>query len=97
MHLTGKHTTEQLITYLRFYGDFINKNPTIVGCFYQNNLTIDDWGKIVQPKESGGRTTSVSIMKSSGVKKMCQNWIAVIDDSAYIDKLSNRKWIGYKV
>lgn len=77
--------------------DFIDEIPTIVACFYRNDLTIEDWGKIVQPKDGGGRTTSVSIMKSAGIKKMCEGWIAVIDSDEYINTLSNSKWIGYKV
>lgn len=77
--------------------DFIDENPTIVACFYRNDLTTEDWGKIVQPKEEGGRTTSVSIMKQSAVKKMCANWIVVIDDRNYIGKLSEKKWIGYNI
>lgn len=77
--------------------DFINGNPTIVACFFQDNLEIEDWGRIVQPHEGGGRTTSVSIMQKSGIKKMCEGWIAVLDDPQYIELLSNKKWIGYKV
>ena len=77
--------------------DFIDESPTIVACFYRNDLCPEDWGNIVHPKDGGGRTTSVSIMKSAGVKKMCQGWIAVIDDEQYISKLSSKKWIGYKV
>lgn len=77
--------------------DFLNEIPTIVACFYRNDLTTDDWGKIVQPTEDGGRTTSVSIMNSNGIKKMCAGWIAVIDSEPYIEALSKRKWIGYKV
>lgn len=76
--------------------DFIDENPTIVVCFYQDSLTTDDWGKIVQPKDGGGRTTSVSIMQKSGIKKMCQNWVAIVDDPIYLEKLSAKKWIGYK-
>ncbi len=87
-------TTNHLLAIL---WDFVDGNPTIVACFYQDNLTVEDWGKIVQPREGGGRTTSVSIMNSSGIKKMCSNWVAVIDDPMYIDKLSSKKWIGYKV
>lgn len=68
-----------------------------MACFFQNNLDIKDWGRIVQPHEGGGRTTSVSIMQKSGIKKMCEGWIAVIDDPQYIQLLSNKKWIGYKV
>ena len=77
--------------------DFLNEVPTVVACFYRDDLTVDDWGKIVQPREGGGRTTSVSIMKSAGVSKMCKGWIAVIDDEQYINKLAARKWIGQDV
>lgn len=77
--------------------DFINEVPTIVAAFYRNDLTVEDWGNIVQPREGGGRTTSVSIMNSVGVSKMCTGWIAVIDDEKYIDALSKSKWIGYRV
>jgi len=77
--------------------DFIDEVPTLVACFYRNDLTIDDWGKIVQPRAGGGRTTSVSIMTSVGVSKMCQGWLAVIDDPLYTEKLSVKKWIGYDV
>lgn len=80
--------------------DFIDEYPTIVAAFYhfyQNTLTPNDWGKIVQPRTDGGRTTSVSIMNRQGIKKMCSNWIAVLNNPLYIDKLSESKWIGYKV
>lgn len=77
--------------------DFINEVPTIIAIFYSNQLSQDDWGKIAQPKTNGGRTTSVSIMKSVGVKKMCTSWIAVLDDKKYIEKLSAKQWIGYDI
>lgn len=77
--------------------DFCDQIPTIVATFYCNALTMDDWGKIVQPKEGGGRTTSVSIMNGIGIKKMCQNWIAVIEKEEYVEVLSRKKWIGYRV
>ena len=89
-HITTNHL-------LAILWDFINGNPTIVACFFQDNLKIEDWGRIVQPHEGGGRTTSVSIMQKSGIKKMCEGWIAVLDNPQYIELLSNRKWIGYKV
>lgn len=82
---------------LSIFWDFIDEVPTVAGCFYRNDLTIDDWGKIVQPSERGGRTTSVSIMSRSGVKKMCEGWLAVIDLPEYIDAFSKKKWIGYRV
>lgn len=87
-------TTNHLLAVL---WDFIDELPTYVAAFYQENLTIEDWGKIVQPKDGGGRTTSVSIMKSQGVKKMCKNWVAILDDEDYIELLSKRRWIGYRI
>lgn len=65
-----------------------NRAPRIVGIFFGNKLSEEDWGKIVTPKKGGGRTTSVSIMPRTGVKKMYTNWLAVIDDSRYIDFLN---------
>lgn len=79
------------------FWDFINEVPTIVAAFYRNDLTVNDWGKIVQPKNGGGRTTSVSIMNSGGISKMCEGWIAVINNEKYISALSKNKWIGYRV
>lgn len=87
-------TTNHLLAVL---WDFIDGMPTYVAAFYQDDLQIEDWGKIVQPKEGGGRTTSVSIMNTQGIKKMCKNWVAVLDDEAYIKLLAKRKWIGYRV
>ena len=63
--------------------DFIDGAPIIVAIFYSPVLGIEDWGKIVQPKEGGGRTTSVSIMTRDGIKKMYDGWIAVISDEHY--------------
>ncbi len=77
--------------------DFIDGLPTYVAAFYQDTLEIDDWGAIVQPREGGGRTTSVSIMNSQGIKKMCNKWVAVIDDPLYIQLLAKKKWIGYNI
>lgn len=82
---------------LAIFWDFVNEVPTIAACFYRNDLIIDDWGKIVQPKEDGGRTTSVSIMSSSGIKKMCNGWLAVIDRPEYINAFAQKKWIGKTV
>ena len=77
--------------------DFIDGLPTYVAAFYQERLEEDDWGKVVKPKDGGGRTTSVSVMSSQGIKKMCNNWVAVINDEKYINLLSRKKWIGYRV
>jgi len=82
---------------LAIFWDFINEVPTVAACFYRNDLVINDWGKIVQPKENGGRTTSVSIMNSDGISKMCGGWLAVIDRPEYINAFSKKKWIGKEV
>ena len=82
---------------LGIFWDFIDAIPTITACFYRNDLTIDNWGKIVKPKEDGGRTTSISIMTSKGVSKMCHGWIAVIDKEEYISTFAKTKWIGKRV
>ena len=82
---------------LSVFWDFIDEVPTIAACFYRNDLIVDDWGSIVKPKSDGGRTTSVSVMKSKGVTKMCKGWLAIIDESDYIDKFSDKKWIGERI
>lgn len=82
---------------LAIFWDFIDEVPTVVACFYRNDLTVDDWGKIVQPRSDGGRTTSVSIMTAAGVKKMCEGWIAIVDLQPYIDTFSGKKWIGHNI
>ena len=63
--------------------DFIEGCPTIVAVFYRGDLVEEDWGKIVQPKAGGGRTTSVSIMSRCGIQKMYEGWITVINSSQY--------------
>ena len=82
---------------LGIFWDFIDEVPTIVACFYRNDLTVDDWGKIVQPKENAGRTTSVSIMNSQGISKMCDGWLAIINRPEYLNKFSLPKWIGSNI
>jgi hypothetical protein len=65
------------------FWDFIGGCPTIAAVFYRGDLAKSDWGEIVQPKEGGGRTTSVSIMTRNGVKKMYEGWVTFIDQEAY--------------
>lgn len=70
--------------------DFIDNAPRIVAVFFSSRLTTENWGAIVQPREGGGRTTSVSIMTRVGVKVMYEDWVAVIkSDNRYIDFLNN--------
>ena len=64
--------------------DFIDKKPTVCAIFYQSKLQMEHWGRIISPREGGGRTTSVSIMTREGVALMYQNWVAVIDEPEYI-------------
>jgi len=70
--------------------DFINGLPRIVAVFFCETLTEDDWGKIVQPKDGGGRTTSVSIMSRTGIKKMYENWVVVIESDERYAKFLNK-------
>jgi hypothetical protein len=63
--------------------DFIDQVPAIVAVMYSRSLTESDWGKIVSPRDGGGRTTSVSIMNRQGVQKLASNPIIVIDDERY--------------
>ena len=70
--------------------DFIDKRPRIVAMFYCGDLEEDDWGNIVQPRVGGGRTTSVSIMSRSGIRKMYAGWLCVLRDEAYREFLNQR-------
>jgi hypothetical protein len=76
--------------------DFLDGNPAAVACFYADDLTMDDWGKLVTPGE-GSHTTSVSIMTQQGVSRVCKHWMVVINRPEYIAKLAKRNWIGQKV
>ena len=71
-----------------FLWDFINGAPSIAAVFYSNQLQTKHWGEIIQPKEGGGRTTSVSIMTREGVAVMYQGWLVVLDDDRYINFLN---------
>lgn len=64
--------------------DFIDGVPRIVAVFYSCDLVTEDWGKIVQPREGGGRTTSVSIMSRQGIAKMYAGWICFRNDQRYV-------------
>lgn len=67
--------------------DFIEKIPAIAAVMFSNDLDESDWGKIVQPRDGGGRTTSVSIMKRCGVSKLASNPVFIADDQRYRDLL----------
>ncbi len=67
---------------LGIYWDFVNGLPTVLAVFYCNSLEMDDWGKVVEHKEDGGNSTSVSVMKRPGVLKMGQGWLVLPRDEA---------------
>lgn len=64
--------------------DFIDGVPRIVAVFYSSTLSESDWGRIVQPRRGGGRTTSVSIMPRAGVQTMYDGWLFVLRDERYV-------------
>lgn len=66
------------------FWDFIDGVPRIAALFYSQSLSHDDWGKIIRPKDGGGRTTSASIMNRKGVKKMYDGTIMAIDNEEYV-------------
>jgi hypothetical protein len=70
------------------YWDFVDGLPTILAVFFRNDLVIEDWGEIIQPKEGGGKTTSVSIMTRPGVEKMTHGWIVLPDDEEILQRLT---------
>jgi hypothetical protein len=73
------------------YWDFIDGLPTVLAVFYRNDLVEEDWGKIVQPKEGGGKTTSVSIMTRPGVEKMALGWVVLPNDPKILPKLRQKR------
>jgi len=70
--------------------DFIAGRPRIAALFYSSDLASEDWGKIVQPTEGGGRTTSVSIMHKHGIRKMYDGWLCVLAKGGYAEFLNKR-------
>jgi transcriptional regulator with XRE-family HTH domain len=70
--------------------DFIDGRPRIAAMFFSSELKEDDWGTIIQPREGGGRTTSVSIMTRGGVRKMYEGWLCVLAGGRYANFLNQR-------
>ena len=70
--------------------DFVGGVPRIAAVFYRSDLGPADWGKIVQPKKGGGRTTSVSIMTRPGVGKMYDGWLCVLKAGGYAEFLDRK-------
>ena len=70
--------------------DFIDQRPRIVALFYSSQLNIEDWSEIVHPRKGGGRTTSLSIMKPSGIRKMYNGWLCVLKTGGYIEFINKK-------
>ena len=70
--------------------DFVAGRPHVAALFYASNLAENDWGKIVQPRAGGGRTTSVSIMTRAGIHKMYEGWLCVLSNGGYREFLNDR-------
>ncbi len=70
--------------------DFLERRPRIVAVFYSAKIQQRDWGKIVQPRVGGGKTTSVSIMARTGIEKMYQGWVCVLKEGGYSEFLNKR-------
>lgn len=72
--------------------DFVKGVPCITAVFYSHELTQADWGGIIQPREGGGNTTSVSIMTRAGVRRMYEGWLYVLDSPRcreFLDQYNN--------
>ena len=72
----GHHT--QINNLLGLYWDYYNGLPTLLGAFYSNQLTPDEFTNTI-PKIGGGHTTSVCITKKSAREKMMKNWVVIPD------------------
>lgn len=70
--------------------DFVAGKPRVAAVFYASNLGERDWGRIVQPRAGGGRTTSVSVMSRSGIRKMYEGWLCVLSTGGYREFLNER-------
>ncbi len=76
---------------LGIFWDFVDGIPTVLAAFYRNDLTTEHWGEVVKPKEGGGKTTSVSIMTRTGVKRMGEGWVVLPKLLAYRDVICQTK------
>ncbi len=70
--------------------DFLDGRPRVAAMFHASNLAKSDWGRIVQPRSRGGRTTSVSIMNRSSIRKMYEGWLCVLSSGGYAEFLNAR-------
>lgn len=64
--------------------------PRIAAVFYASDLAGADWGEVVTPSAGDGRTTSVSIMARSGIRKLYEGWLCVLSNGGYREFLNRR-------
>jgi hypothetical protein len=60
--------------------------PMLVGVFYSDELTEEDWGEI---SGTTGRNSKVSGMIKSGKEKMGNGWILLLNQADYLTKFKN--------
>lgn len=70
--------------------DFVAGRPRIAAVFYASDLAGEDWGEVVTPSAGDGRTTSVSIMARSGIRKLYEGWLCVLSSGGYREFLNRR-------
>ena len=70
--------------------DFVAGRPRIAAVSYASNLGGEDWGETVRPRTDDSRTTSVSIMARSGIRKLYEGWLCVLSSGGYREFLNHR-------
>lgn len=70
--------------------DFVAGRPRIAAVFYASNLAEEDWREVVAPRTDGSRTTSVSAMARSGIRKLYEGWLCVLSTGGYREFLNRR-------
>lgn len=70
--------------------DFIVGRPRIAAVFYASNLAGVDWGEVVGPGTDDSRTTSVSVIDPSGIRKLYEGWLCVLLAGGYREFLNHR-------
>ena len=82
-----QEVTELLGVAYDYFETAKNENkPLITGLFYSDKLNKSDWGAI---SGTSGRNTKVCAMTSTGIKKMGQGWVILLNNPIYIKKYSS--------
>jgi hypothetical protein len=77
-----------LLGFLWDFSDNINGfcYPNIVGVFFSDKLTMNDWGEI---SGTTGRNTKVTAMIKNGKEKMGSGWVIVLNSEDYYTKIQH--------